>query len=98
MHVELDLPFEINKHDECDTAVYIIHPGAGTVKNIDYCNEVASMPSVCRARLRIEAGDVISMHEGVGEDAGFLLLKNNNANELMFDIQTIVERLKIILH
>ena len=80
VHVELGLPFEFTQASVEYTAVYIIHPGAGTVMRIDHWDQVVALPSVYRKNIKIKPGVQLSERQGVGEDAGYLLLASSDPN------------------
>ena len=97
VHVELDLPFQFTQACVGYTAVCIIHPGAGTVLRIDHWNQVGALPSVYRKKIKIKPGALIAERQGVGEDAGYLLLSNSNQDDLLSDIKQIDEKLDIVM-
>ncbi|MFT6985339.1 MAG: hypothetical protein ACJAT7_001148 [Psychromonas sp.] len=93
LHMELDLPFTFPDSPTYYSAACIIHPGAGTVQQINNWNQVSSLPSVFKSKLKVTAGTRISERQGVGEDAGYLLLVNSEAKILAQEIEKVRQTL-----
>ena len=89
VHMELDRPFEFPSSSSKHTAACILHPGAGRIRDIKNWDQVSSLPSVYKARLKVKPSEHIAERQGVGEDAGYLLLSNDRQDRLMKDIDTI---------
>jgi formate-dependent phosphoribosylglycinamide formyltransferase (GAR transformylase) len=97
VYMELDLPFEFPDSYSSHTAVHIIHPGAGTIDNIENWDEIKKLPSVYRAKLKVKAGDVIGERIGVGEDAGYILFSNRDRKRLLADAEYVTHHLNFVL-
>lgn len=93
VHMELDLPFAFPDSPPHYSAACIIHPGAGTVQEINNWDEVSSLSSVFKSKLKVIPGVTIKAREGVGEDAGYLLLSNSKAETLTQEIEKVRQRL-----
>jgi len=93
VHIELDLPFSFPDSPTCYSAACIIHPGAGTVQQINNWQQVSSLPSVFKSKLKVIPGSTIRARQGVGEDAGYLLLSNSDAQILTQEIETVQQTL-----
>jgi len=89
VHMELDRPFEFPSSFSKHTAACILHPGAGRVMDIKNWDQVSNLPSVYRARLKVKPSERIAERQGVGEDAGYLLLSSDRQDRLLKDIDTI---------
>ena len=98
VHMEIDLPFEFPDSYSSQTAVYIIHPGGGTVDRIENWDAIKEIPSVYQAKLKIKTGDVIGERTGVGEDAGYVFFNNRDRKRLLADVEYVTDHLKIVLH
>lgn len=98
VHMELDLPFDFPASYSSHAAVYIIHPGGGTVDCINNWDAIKELPSVYRAKLKVKPGDVIGERTGVGEDAGYVFFKNRDRKKLLADVEFVTDHLHIILH
>ena len=97
VHMELDLPFEFPDANSSQTAVYIIHPGGGTVEHIEQWEEIKDLPSIYRAKLKVKPGGVIGERIGVGEDAGYVLFSNRDREKLLADVEYVTDHLKIVM-
>ena len=97
VYMELDLPFEFPESHSSHTAVYISHPGGGTVDHIENWDLVKELPSVYRAKMKVKPGDVISERIGVGEDAGYVLFSHRDRKKLLADVEFVTDYLKIVL-
>lgn len=69
-------------------ASIIIHPGEGLVSNIFGKEEVESLVSTKKFKLKLGAGDVISHREGLGQDFGYVLMANPHKDELKHDVDS----------
>ncbi|MDA7747134.1 ATP-grasp domain-containing protein, partial [Psychromonas sp.] len=78
VHIELDYPFSFPEAPLSYSAASIIHPGAGKIEQISNWDEVSQLPSVFKSKLKVLPGMTIKDRNGVGEDAGYLLLSNIN--------------------
>ena len=87
--MELDLPFEFPATRSRYTAACIFHPGGGRVRQIKNWDQVSNLSSVYKAKLKIKPSEQLAERQGVGEDAGYLLLSNTRQDGLMDDINTI---------
>jgi formate-dependent phosphoribosylglycinamide formyltransferase (GAR transformylase) len=97
VHMELDLPFEFNQTASSFTAAYIIHPGAGEVVQIENWDAVSSLPAAYKKKLKIKPSAILGERQGVGEDAGYILLNSNNKDDLIRDIDSISKTLKFVM-
>ncbi len=97
VHMELDLPFVFPESYSSHTAVYIIHPGGGTVDHVENWDVIKELPSVYRAKLKVKPGDFINERTGVGEDAGYVFFSNRDRKRLLTDVEYVTDHLKIFL-
>lgn len=98
VHMELNLPFEFPNSHSSHAAVYIIHPGAGTVEHIEHWDEIKELPSVYRAKLKVKPGDTIGERTGVGEDAGYVFFSNCDRKKLLSDVEYVTNHLNIVMY
>lgn len=89
VHMELDQPYEFPSFSSKHTAACILHPGAGRVRDVKNWDQVSNLPSVYKARLKVKPSEHIAERQGIGEDAGYLLLSSDRQDRLMKDIDTI---------
>jgi hypothetical protein len=95
--MEVDRPFAFPAGEPLQSAVVILHPGAGRVKAVRGLARVREHPSVVSAKVPVEGGDLIQERIGVGIDAGHVLIRSDTRDELFEAISFVDANLEIEL-
>lgn len=75
----------------------IIHPGEGRIEQILGIDRIESLNSLVKKQIKFEKGDQIQKRVGVGEDFGYLLLKNSSQKLLKADIEAFYKYFEVIM-
>lgn len=78
------------------SAVWVIHPGAGTVKTITGLDSIKKLASVKSVNVRIKNGDIICKRAGAGQDCGYILFNATTRTELIRDIEQARALLQVV--
>lgn len=84
----------INPQQKYSSSI-IIHPGEGRIEELKGLDEVQSLESLVKFKLKVKPGDILKKREGVGEDCGYLILANESSEKLIADIETFYAKLKL---
>lgn len=98
LQMELGLPFDFPKQATAVSAGYIIHPGEGRVQQISGIEQIKQLASVKEFKLKVKAGSLVSARQGTGEECGHILLAATAREQLIASIQTVQEKLKIVIN
>lgn len=75
----------------------IIHPGEGVIEQVHGLEKLDTLNSLIKKQIKFEIGDNILKRVGVGEDFGYLLLKNKSLEQLKTDIECFYEHFQVIM-
>lgn len=96
IYISLELGFSITIPQlKQYSASMIIHPGEGMVKSIDGIEEVEKIESLEKMKIKMAVGDIIPKREGVGQDYGYVLMKNDDKQDLSRDVDKFYEALDL---
>ena len=95
VRIELDMDFELPEGEHNYAASIVIHPPPGRVKKIRGLDNLNSIESIQKFKLKVKEGQVITERLGVGQDYGHLLLKNSDSNKLLNDIERFNQTIDI---
>lgn len=95
--MELDLVFIFPPQRQAFSAACIFHPGKGVLKNVENWNHAVNLPGVFQSRLKREIGDVLAHRDSVGEDVGYLLLKDADSTSLLDQVDWVQDELRFEL-
>jgi len=95
--VELDRPFDFSVGAPAQSAVVILHPGAGRVASVKGRRRVREHPAVVSVKVPVREGDLVKERVGVGIDAGHVLIRAATRDELDDAIAFVDEHLTIEL-
>lgn len=95
--MELDLPFSFPHQPRACSAACVFHPGAGLLERVENWDQALSLPGVFRAQLKRQSGDCIEHRGGVGEDIGYLLLKDAYCAQLMENVDWVLGNVRFVL-
>ena len=84
-----DLPKEAAEF----AAVYMIHPGPGTIRKLSGVEEARSLDSVFSFEMRVEAGDSVGEHQSTSSECGHIFLHHKSRSALLDDIEFIEKTL-----
>lgn len=76
-------------------AVYMIHPGPGTIRKISGVDEVRSLDSVLTFDIRVEVGDSVGERQSTSSECGHILLHHESRPALLDHIEFIETTLHI---
>ncbi|WP_412068165.1 ATP-grasp domain-containing protein [Rubrivirga sp. IMCC43871] len=62
-------------------AVWILHPGAGVVQQVEGIDTVQDLPGVVEATVRVAPGDAVGPREGSGEEIGHVVVTGAETEE-----------------
>lgn len=94
--IELDLPFDFPTEARKRAAAMVLHPGAGTIREVQGVDAVRAEPHVRRLKIKVKPGDVIDPRVGVGSDVGYALLAAPNRPALLETIARVNEKLVFV--
>jgi biotin carboxylase len=95
--MDLDLDFIFPAQRQAFSAACIFHPGKGVLRNVENWNHARNLSGVFRSRLKREIGDVVAHRDSVGEDVGYLLLKDANSESLLEQVDWVQNELRFEL-
>ena len=76
-------------------AVWILHPGAGTVREADGVEAAQALPGVEAVALRVAPGDVVRPRGGTGEEVGHVVVTGETAAEAAARVRAAREVLRL---
>lgn len=69
------------EHAGTSAAVWILHPGAGTVRVAEGLKAARALPGVAEAVCRVHEGDAVDVRVGTGEEVGHVIVTGATAAE-----------------
>ena len=95
--MELDKEFTFPKQQHAYSAACIFHPGKGVLNSVENWERATLLPGVFQAKLKRELGESLMQRDSVGEDIGYLLLKEENSNKLLEQVDWIQQNIRFNL-
>jgi biotin carboxylase len=76
---------------------WVLHPGAGRVREVSGVEEALAVPGVTGARVRVRPGDVIRPREGTGQDVGWIEAHGATRDDVARALEAAHKAVRIVL-
>ncbi|WP_412062570.1 ATP-grasp domain-containing protein [Rubrivirga sp. IMCC45206] len=81
VRVECGEPVALPERARRSAAVWIWHPGAGVVQEVEGVDAVQDLPGVVEATVRVAPGDAVGPREGSGQEVGHVVVTGEAPDE-----------------